>query len=100
MTECHLCLGSPELVPAEWGRECWALLHPPVETVSPPIEELRRMVLRSVVPLGLLWAEKAVPVMLAPEPVPGAARMGRPRVLGRRAGILTRSSSADSPRAR
>ena len=88
------------MVPAEWGRECWALLHPPVETVSPPVEELRRMVLWSVVPLGLLWAEKAVPVVLALEPVSGAARMGRPRVLGRRARILTGSPSTDSPRLR
>ena len=100
MTECHLYSGSPELVPAEWGQECWALLHPPVETVPPPVEELRRMVLRSVVPLGLLWVEKVVPVVLAPEPVPGVARMGRPRVLGRRARILTGSPLANSPRTR
>ena len=69
---------------------------PPVEKVPPPVEESRGMVLRSVVPLGLLWAEKVVTVVMAPEPVLGAARMGRPHVLGRLAGMLTGSPSAGS----
>ena len=40
---------------------------PPVEKVLPTVEQSRRTVLWSVVPLGLLWAEKAVPVVMAPE---------------------------------
>ena len=75
-------------------------MQPPIDEVSPPVEGLRRMVLRSVVPLGLLWAEKAVPVVKALEPVPGATRMGRPRVPNRRAGMLTGSPSASSLPAR
>ena len=75
-------------------------MQPPVDKVSPPVEGLRWMVLRSVVPLGLLWAEKAVQVVMAPEPVPSAARMGRPRVPGRRARMLTGSPSASSLPAR
>ena len=100
MTECHLYSGSPELAPAEWGRGCWALMQPPVDKVSPPVEGLTRMVLRSVVPLGLLWAEKAVPVVMAAEPVPSATQMDQPRVPGRRAGMLTGSPSASSLPAR
>ena len=56
--------------------------------------------LRLVVPLGLLWAEKTAPVVTVPKPVPGAARMGLPRVLDCRAGRLTGSPSAGSPPAR
>ena len=70
---------------------------PPVEKMSPPVEESRRKVLRSVVPLGLQWAEKAAPVVMAPEPVPGAVRMGLPRALDHRAGKLTGSPSAGFP---
>ena len=73
---------------------------PPVEKVSPLVEEARRKVLWSVVPLGLLWAEKAAPVVMVPKPVPGAARMVLPRVLDRRARKLTGSLSAGSPPAR
>ena len=56
-----------------------------IEAVSPPIEESRRKVLRSVVPLELMQAEKTVPVVLVPEPVPSDARMGLPPALARRA---------------
>ena len=70
---------------------------PPVEKVSSPVKESRRKVLRSVVPLGLQWVEKAAPVVMAPEPVPGTARMGLPRALDRRARKLTGSPSAGSP---
>ena len=73
---------------------------PPIEKVSPPVKESRQTVLRSVVPLGLLWAEKAVPVVMAPEPVLGAARMGWPRVLDRLTGMLIGSPSAGSLPAR
>ena len=103
MTECHLCSGSPESVPTGWDRECLALLQPPVETVLPPVETVlppvaasRRMLLRSAAPLGLLWVGKVVPVVTAPEPSPGAVRMGWPHDLGRRAGMLTGSPSANS----
>ena len=72
-------------------------MHPLVGGVLPPVEGLRRMVFRSVVLLGSLWAVKAVPVVIAPETVPGAARMGRPHVPGRRARRLSGSPSGNSP---
>ena len=73
---------------------------PPIEKVSPPVKESRLTVLRSMVPLGLLWAEKVDRVVMAPKPVLGTARMGRLRVLGRLAGMLTGSPSAGSLLAR
>ena len=72
----------------------------PVGTVSPPVEELRRKVLRSVVLLGLVQVAKMVPVVLVPGPDPGAVRMGLPRILNCHTGRLTGSPSADSPPAR
>ena len=72
----------------------------PFGMVLPPVEELRRKVLRSVVLLGLVRVAKMVPVVLVPGPVPGAARMGLPCILNCRTGRLTKSPSAGSPPAR
>ena len=72
----------------------------PVETVSPSVEESRRKVFWSMVPLGLMWAERMVLVMMVPEPIPGGARMGLPRILDRHIGRLIGSPSVGSPLAR
>ena len=72
----------------------------PVETVSLPVEESRRKVLQLVVPLGLMWVERTVPIVMVSKPVPDGARMGLPRVLDRRTRRLTGSPSGGSPPAR
>ena len=83
-----LCLGLPALPLA------------PVGAGSPPVEGSRRKVLRSVVLLELKRAEKWVPVVLVPDPVPGDARMVLPPALARSVERLTRAPSAGSPPSR
>ena len=73
-----------------------AALPPLAAEWSPPVAALGRMVLQSVAPLGLLWVRRLVPVVMAPEPASGAARMGRPLDFVRRAGMLTGFPSAGS----
>ena len=59
------------------------------------------MVLRSLVHLELRQAEKSIPVVLVPDPVPdpvpGDARMVLPPALVRRVEILTGAPSVGSP---
>ena len=73
-----------------------AALPPLAVEWSPPVAALGRMVLRSVALLGLPWVRRLVPVVMAPEPASGAARIGRPLDFVRRAGMLTGFPSAGS----
>ena len=80
--ECCPYSVSPEWAPAESDSESLELLPAPVGLEAPPVEGSGRKVLRLRALLEWMLAGKLVLVLLlVSDPVPGIARMARPRVL-------------------
>ena len=88
---------SPEWAPGGLGQGLPALPLASVGAGSPLVEGSRWKVLRSMVLSELKRAEKWVPVMLVPDPVPGDTRMVLPPALARRVGRPTGALSVGSP---
>ena len=97
MTEYRRCSVSPKWASGGWDPESLGLPLALAFPASPPAWGLKRMVLRLLVHLELRQAEKWIPVVLVPNPVPGDAQMALPPALARRVGRLTGAPSVGSP---